>query len=86
MATTLTDPQTIHDFITGLAFLGTGGGAGKIEDALEMLEPVSKRAKASRSSAPTSSPTTRGRARSPAGAAAIPTRRPRRRSSRSTGS
>jgi hypothetical protein len=38
--TTLTDRQTILDFITGLAFLGTGGGAGRIEDALEMLEPV----------------------------------------------
>lgn len=45
MATTLTDPQTIKDFVTGLAFLGTGGGAGKIEDALEMLEPVLKRGK-----------------------------------------
>ena len=43
MATTLTDPQSIKDFVTGLAFLGTGGGAGKIEDALEMLEPVLKR-------------------------------------------
>ena len=43
MATTLTDPQAIKDFVTGLAFLGTGGGAGKIEDALEMLEPVLKR-------------------------------------------
>jgi uncharacterized protein len=40
--TTLTDRQTILDFITGLAFLGTGGGAGRIEDALEMLEPVLK--------------------------------------------
>jgi len=38
--TTLTDRQTILDFITGLAFLGTGGGAGRIEDAPEMLEPV----------------------------------------------
>ena len=45
MATTLNDPQTINDFVTGLAFLGTGGGAGKIEDALEMVEPVIKRGK-----------------------------------------
>jgi uncharacterized protein len=40
--THLTDPQTIQDFITGLAFLGTGGGAGKIEDAIEMLQPILK--------------------------------------------
>jgi len=45
VATTLTDPQTINDFVTGLAFLGTGGGAGKIEDALEMLGPVLKSGK-----------------------------------------
>jgi len=38
--TTLTDKQTIVDFVTGLAFLGTGGGAGRIEDALGMLEPI----------------------------------------------
>jgi DUF917 family protein len=43
VTTTLTDTQTIKDFVTGLAFLGTGGGAGKIEDALEMLEPVLER-------------------------------------------
>jgi uncharacterized protein len=45
MATTLSDPQTIHDFVTGLAFLGTGGGAGRIEDAIEMLAPVLKAGK-----------------------------------------
>jgi uncharacterized protein len=45
VATTLNDPQTINDFVTGLAFLGTGGGAGRIEDALEMVEPVLKRGK-----------------------------------------
>lgn len=40
MPTTLTDQHAIVDFVTGLAFLGTGGGAGRIEDALEMLGPV----------------------------------------------
>ena len=45
MATTLSDPQTIHDFVTGLAFLGTGGGAGRIEDAIEMLAPILKAGK-----------------------------------------
>jgi len=40
VATTLSDRQTIQDFVTGLAFLGTGGGAGRIEDAIEMLQPI----------------------------------------------
>jgi uncharacterized protein len=40
VATTLSDRQTIQDFVTGLAFLGTGGGAGRIEDAMEMLAPI----------------------------------------------
>jgi DUF917 family protein len=42
VATTLSDAQTIQDFVTGLAFLGTGGGAGRIEDAVEMLAPLLK--------------------------------------------
>jgi DUF917 family protein len=42
MFTTLADEQTIRDFVVGLAFLGTGGGAGRIEDALEMLSPILK--------------------------------------------
>jgi DUF917 family protein len=40
LATTLSDRQTIEDFVTGLAFLGTGGGAGRIEDAIAMLDPI----------------------------------------------
>jgi hypothetical protein len=38
--TTLSDWQTITDFVTGLAFLGTGGGAGTLEDGLTLLRPV----------------------------------------------
>ncbi len=45
MPTTLSDSQTIRDFVTGLAFLGTGGGAGRLEDALEMLESTLKTGK-----------------------------------------
>lgn len=42
MATTLSETQKIQDFVTGLAFLGTGGGAGRIEDAIDMLAPILK--------------------------------------------
>jgi uncharacterized protein len=45
MTTTLSETQTIQDFVTGLAFLGTGGGAGRIEDAVEMLAPILKSGK-----------------------------------------
>ena len=39
MSTILRDPQAIHDFVTGLAFFGTGGGGGRLEDGIEMLLP-----------------------------------------------
>ena len=42
MATTLSDAQTIEDFVTGLAFFGTGGGGGRLEDGIEMLLPFVK--------------------------------------------
>jgi len=40
VATRLSDSQTIEDFVTGLAFLGTGGGGGRLEDGIEMLAPL----------------------------------------------
>lgn len=40
MPTILKDPQTIEDFITGLAFYGTGGGGGRLEDGVAMLMPA----------------------------------------------
>lgn len=40
MAFILKDRQTIIDFVTGLAFLGTGGGGGRLEDGIEMLLPL----------------------------------------------
>jgi uncharacterized protein len=43
MATVLSDVQTIEDFVTGLAFFGTGGGGGRLEDGIEMLVPFVKR-------------------------------------------
>jgi DUF917 family protein len=42
MPVTFSDEQAVHDLVVGLAFLGTGGGAGRIEDALEMLSPILK--------------------------------------------
>jgi DUF917 family protein len=40
LATTLSDPETLEDFVTGLAFLGTGGGGGRVEDGLDLLAPL----------------------------------------------
>jgi DUF917 family protein len=40
MPTVLKDAQTIEDFVTGLAFFGTGGGGGRLEDGIEMLMPL----------------------------------------------
>jgi uncharacterized protein len=40
MAFVLKDRETIIDFVTGLAFLGTGGGGGRLEDGIEMLLPL----------------------------------------------
>jgi uncharacterized protein len=42
MPTVLSDPQAIEDFVTGLAFLGTGGGGGRLEDGIELLVPLVK--------------------------------------------
>ena len=42
MPTVLSDPQVIEDFVTGLAFLGTGGGGGRLEDGIELLVPIVK--------------------------------------------
>ena len=42
MPTVLSDPQAIDDFVTGLAFLGTGGGGGRLEDGIELLVPLVK--------------------------------------------
>ena len=39
MPSVLADRQTIEDFVTGLAFLGTGGGGGRLEDGIELLLP-----------------------------------------------
>jgi uncharacterized protein len=38
--TLLSDSQVIQDFVTGLAFFGTGGGGGRLEDGIEMLQPI----------------------------------------------
>lgn len=40
MTTVLKDRQTIEDLVTGLAFFGTGGGFGRVEDGLRMLGPI----------------------------------------------
>jgi uncharacterized protein len=40
MPTVLSESQTLEDFVTGLAFLGTGGGGGRLEDGLEMIAPL----------------------------------------------
>src|SRR5512134_2474939 len=40
MPTVLNEPQAIEDFVTGLAFFGTGGGGGRLEDGIEMLMPM----------------------------------------------
>jgi len=40
--TTLTDVRTIEDFVTGLAFLGTGGGGGRLQDGIDLLAPLVK--------------------------------------------
>jgi DUF917 family protein len=42
MPTVLNDPQVIEDFVTGLAFLGTGGGGGRLEDGIQLLVPIVK--------------------------------------------
>ncbi len=42
MPTVLNDPQVIEDFVTGLAFLGTGGGGGRLEDGIDLLVPIVK--------------------------------------------
>ena len=46
MATTLSDVKTIEDFVTGLAFLGTGGGGGRLQDGIDLLTPLVKAGKA----------------------------------------
>jgi DUF917 family protein len=38
--TTLQDVKTIEDFVTGLAFLGTGGGGGRLQDGIDLLAPL----------------------------------------------
>ena len=86
MPTTLTDKQTILDFVTGLAFLGTGGGAGRIEDALEMLEPVLKTGRGITLVSPDELPDDAWTCAIASWAGAIPTRRRLRRSSRNTAS
>lgn len=40
MPTTLSDLATIEDFVTGLAFLGTGGGGGRLQDGIDLLAPL----------------------------------------------
>ena len=45
MATTLSDVKTIEDFVTGLAFLGTGGGGGRLQDGIDLLTPLIKAGK-----------------------------------------
>jgi DUF917 family protein len=40
--TTLKDVTTIEDFVTGLAFLGTGGGGGRLQDGIDLLAPLMK--------------------------------------------
>ena len=40
MPTVLSQKQELEDFVTGLAFLGTGGGGGRLEDGLEMVTPL----------------------------------------------
>lgn len=42
MPTTLRDIRTIEDFVTGLAFLGTGGGGGRLQDGIDLLAPLIK--------------------------------------------
>jgi uncharacterized protein len=43
MGTRIADIQTLQDFVTGLAFFGTGGGGGRLEDGMDMLRPVLER-------------------------------------------
>jgi DUF917 family protein len=40
MASTFNGAETLQDFVTGLAFFGTGGGGGRLEDALSLLQPI----------------------------------------------
>ncbi|HTU00456.1 MAG TPA: DUF917 domain-containing protein [Candidatus Sulfotelmatobacter sp.] len=40
MPTVLRDSDSIQDFVMGLAFFGTGGGGGRLEDGIEMLLPL----------------------------------------------
>jgi DUF917 family protein len=44
--TTLADVRTIEDFVTGLAFLGTGGGGGRLQDGIDLLAPLVKAGRA----------------------------------------
>lgn len=41
----LSNPEVLEHFVTGLAFFGTGGGFGRVEDGIAMLRPLAGQAR-----------------------------------------